>query len=37
MKSKMVEAQWQGLWLKVIVAVLSDEEIPQPSALPYNQ
>lgn len=36
MKSKIVEAEWEGLWLKVIVAVLSDEEIGRPSYHPDN-
>ena len=36
MRTKIIESTIDGLWLKVIVAVLEDEEISQPSALPYN-
>ena len=37
MRSKIIETTTGGLWLKVMVAVLDEEELHHPSALPYNQ
>lgn len=37
MRSKIIESAIDGLWLKVLVAVLDQDELTKPSALPYNR
>ena len=37
MRTKIIESESEGLWLKIIVAVLEDHEIKHASTLPYNQ
>ena len=36
MRTKFIETTVEGLWLKLMIAVMDEEDRKYPSALPYN-